>query len=186
MGRPVKKIVEVDRVKAPIEDLKESRRAISMAGLRQTAEVVSKGYPLSEELLDKLDASLDEFLKAFNEVRLSSSERSWDLFCLQQPAYLRRTVHELGLPKRFLDGVIHREFQQCHFSCKTNHAMASDWRKHVLVGDLMGLSASKILRLNRGMRSTIKDVEKILSDRAIYMMGYHPEGWVTLSERLLF
>lgn len=181
MGRTAKADIEVKEGQDP----DESRRAKTFARLRNVLEILAKGNP-SEELLDLLDGFLDEFTATYDKVRMSSAERSWDLFHLQQPRYLRKTVHELGLSKRFLDGVVHREFQQCHFDCKLNSNIANDWRRHVLAGDLMVLNPGKILRLNSSMRSTLRDTERVLSEHGIFLAGTYPEGWIPIQERLKF
>lgn len=192
-GRPPKKRVEDDESdeetnksqKSVGATVDKSLREETHAILRRSAHIIATGHLVTEPMLRELSEHGLAFLAEYDKKHMASTERQWSVFELEQSPHLLKPVHDLGLPRRFLDGAVNREFPQCSSRCPRNSANSPVyWREHVLAGDLMGMNRRKVLASYGGLRSSMQEVEAILGRFGIELAGQYPEKWVPYDDRI--
>lgn len=163
----------------------KTSRKETMAVLHRVASIVATGNPLTHTMAQELKDFGLEFIARYDTMHMASAERKWAVFQLEQSPHLLRTVHDMGLPKRFLNGAVNHAYPNCSSRCLQNKEDSPTyWREHVLAGDLVGMSRRKVLASYGGLSSSIKEVDTILRSYGIELAGQYPEKWVSYENRI--
>lgn len=164
----------------------ESRRAQAMQSLQKVARVVTSDPNVPSELLDQIDVFAQDLLKAYEKFRSTDFELKWSRFEAQQPKNLLKTVHELGLPKRFIDTVVYGKYSSYTSHCGYQYDNPNERRQHMLAGDLIQLTREEIVKTYTNVSpGLMKDVATALAKHGL-VLGSQPARWIALEERLKF
>lgn len=165
----------------------ESQRSQVMTKLKKVADLVAKSPSLGGPLLERLDLLLITFLEAHEAQRSSEREARWAAFEASQSRNALRTVHELGLPPRFLGAFLVRKYPSYPSrGGLPDTTMPGYHRPHVLAGDITQFNREEILRLmGQGSAGTMKAAEAAL-DRYGLRLGISLPGWIDFEQRSEF
>lgn len=177
----------MQKTKAHEAEQPDTRRAQVMSKLKKVAELVARSPSLSDELLERLDCLLITFLEAYDAQRSYEREARWAKFEASQTRNTLKTVHELGLPPRFLGAFLMRKYPSYNVHTGLPDATVPGYhRRYLLAGDLVQYSREDISRLiGHGGASTMKAAEAALEKYGLHL-GVAAPHWVDFEKRAEF